>query len=241
MFKFIALQLFNGIKGMMLTQIQFYFVCVRFYGCLFYKFLQHIGGINESSFVKVLNSDIDRTPKENLEFYHQFIEEFNTTLLKLETNNKEVILAGDFNIDLLKLNEKNILSEYFDMITSNSFYPKITVPTRLINNHGTLIDNFLCKLSENTLDTTSGVLTKKLSDHQPYFIVLNNVLIKDSPPVYVKINKQDNQAIQNFHNEIITSDKLINLKYNINEDPNNTYTILHNVIQDAKTNTCLLH
>ncbi len=52
-----------------------------------------------------------------------------------------MILAGDFNIDLLKLNEKNIISEYFDIITSNSFYPKITVPTWLTNNHGTLIDN----------------------------------------------------------------------------------------------------
>ncbi len=50
------------------------------------------------------------------------------------------------------------------MITSNSFYPKLTVPTQLTNNHGTLNDNFLCKLSENTLDTTSGVLTKKLSN-----------------------------------------------------------------------------
>ncbi len=137
---------------------------------------------------------------------------FNTTLVKLEKNNKEVILAGDFNIDLLKLNEKNIISEYFDMITNNSFYPKITVPTRLTNNHGKLINKFLCKLSENTLDTTSGVLTKKLSDYQPYFIVLNNVLIKDSPPVHVKITKQDNQAIQNFHNEILNSYKLINLK-----------------------------
>ncbi len=56
------------------------------------------------------------------------------------------------------------------MITSNSFYPKITVPTRLSNNHGTLIDIFLCKLTENTLDTTSGVLINKFSDHQPYLV-----------------------------------------------------------------------
>ncbi len=38
------------------------------------------------------------------------------------------------------------------MLTSNSFYPKITVPTRLTNN---------CKLTNNTLDPTSGVLIKK--------------------------------------------------------------------------------
>ncbi len=50
------------------------------------------------------------------------------------------------------------------MLTNHSFYPKITLPTRLSNKHGTLIDNFLCKLTEATLDTTSGVLIKKFSD-----------------------------------------------------------------------------
>ncbi len=51
------------------------------------------------------------------------------------------------------------------------------------------------------------------SDYQPYFILLNNILSKDSLPVYVKITKQDSEAIQNFHNEILTSEKLVNLKW----------------------------
>ncbi len=73
-----------------------------------------------------------------------------------------MILADAFNIDLLKINEKHIIGEYFDMLTINSCYPKITVPTRLTYIHDTLIDDFLCKLTDNTLDTTSGVLIKKV-------------------------------------------------------------------------------
>ncbi len=138
--------------------------------------------------------NIYRPPKENLEFYNQFIEELAPILVNLDKNNKDVILAGDFNIE-------HIISEYFDMLTSNSFYPKIIVPTRLTNTHGTLIDNILCKLTDNTLDTTSGVLIKTFSDHQSYFILLNNILNKDSPLEYVKITKQDNEATQKFHNE----------------------------------------
>ncbi len=61
------------------------------------------------------------------------------------------------------------------MLTNNSFYPKVTLPTRLLNNHGTLIDNLLCKLSEATLNTTSGILIKRLSDHQPYFALFENI------------------------------------------------------------------
>ncbi len=99
--------------------------------------------------------NIYRPPKENLEFYNQFIEEFAPILVNHDKNNKDVILAGDFNIDLFIINEIHIMSEYFYMLTSNSFYPKITVPTRLINTHGTLIDHFLCKLTDNMLDATS--------------------------------------------------------------------------------------
>ncbi len=150
-----------------------------------------------------------------MEFYDQFINLFTPILNKLVKNNREVILAGNFKIDLLKIKDKNIISEYFDMLTSNGFYPKITVPAWLTNAHGTLADNFLSKLTENTLDTTSDVLIKGFSDHQPYFIWLNTLLTQDSPPTYVKITKQDNLAIQNFYSEILTSDKLINLKNNL--------------------------
>ncbi len=73
--------------------------------------------------------NIYRPPPKNLEFYNQFIEEFAPILVNLDKNNKDVILAGDFNIDLLKINEKHIINEYFDMLTINSVYPKITVPT----------------------------------------------------------------------------------------------------------------
>ncbi len=44
----------------------------------------------------------------------------------------------------------------------------------------------------------------------------------------------DKEAIQNVYNDILTSEKLINLKQDLKEDPNNTYNVLHNVIQDAK-------
>ncbi len=91
-----------------------------------------------------------------LQFYKSF-----------KKNKNKVIFTGDFNIDLLKINDKHVIGEYLDMLTSHSFYPKITVPTKLTNNNGTLIDNFPCKVTESTLDTTSGVLINRLSDHQP--------------------------------------------------------------------------
>ncbi len=46
-----------------------------------------------------------------------------------------------------------------------------SVPIKLSNNKWTLIDNFQCKLTECTLDTTAGVLINNFSDHQHYFII----------------------------------------------------------------------
>ncbi len=105
---------------------------------------------------------------------------------KFESDRNEVLIVVDFNINLLEINDKHIISEYFDMLTNHSFYPKIILPTRLSNKHGILIDKILCKLSEITLDTTSGVLTKQISDHQPYFVILNNIALKNRQPKFVK-------------------------------------------------------
>ncbi len=82
------------------------------------------------------------------------------------------------------------------------FYPKITVPIRLSNKHGTLINNMFCNLTDNTIDTTSGVLISKIFDHQPYFIILCNVLTKQAFPIFVKINQQDKDSMKNFENEL---------------------------------------
>ncbi len=114
-------------------------------------------------------------------YYYEFLNELSPILDILQTNHNEAIIAGDFNIDLLKINDKHVVSDYFNMFTCHTFYLKITLPTRLSNNHGTLIDNIFCKLTETTLDTTSDILIKKFSDHQPYFTLLNNVILKDSP------------------------------------------------------------
>ncbi len=72
------------------------------------------------------------------------------------------------------MKEKSLV-KFFYALTENSFYPKITLPTRFSLKQGTLIDNFYSKLTDNTLDTTLGILIKNISDHQPYFTFLNNL------------------------------------------------------------------
>ncbi len=120
------------------------------------------------------------------------------------------------------------------MLTSHSFFPKITLPTRLSNKHDTLID--LCKLTENTLDTTNGILINKFSDHQPYFTVLNSIQHKNNVPKYIKITKKDDDLILNFHVEILYSLEHVNLNPDYTSDLNINYCI----IQNTKAKICLI-
>ncbi len=73
--------------------------------------------------------------------YQDLMNEFTPTLAKLKSSKNEIIIAGDYNVNFLDVNNINIISEYFDMYATPSFYLKIAVPIRLSNKHGTLINN----------------------------------------------------------------------------------------------------
>ena len=90
-------------------------------------------------------------------------------LMKLNKLKSEFIVAGDYNIDLLKINDKPIISYYFDTITSHWYFHKTPLSTRHIHYNGTLLGTFLCNLS------SAGILISNISKHLPYFTSLNYV------------------------------------------------------------------
>ena len=94
-----------------------------------------------------------------------FIAEFTQYIDKLSIIKRSCCVAGDMNINLLKINERPAFNEYFDMMVGLSFIPKITQPTRFSQKSCTLIDQIFTNESvyENTLP--SGILIGKLSDH----------------------------------------------------------------------------
>ncbi len=128
--------------------------------------------------------------------YRQFIEEIAQILSSLENENSECIIVDDLNIKLLKVNEKEVFGEFFDALTENSFYPKITLPTRFSNKHGILIDNLFCKLTDKSINTTSGILIKTFLDHQPCFMFMNDINHKKKTKnVFIKVKAQSAEAI----------------------------------------------
>ena len=116
---------------------------------------------------------------------------FLPTLKKANKEKKPVLIAGDFNIDLLKLNSDTFTNEYFDQLTNNHFMPLITLPTRIASKSKTLIDNII--FNKFSPGIKSGNINASISDHSPQFAIipLQNKKSKD---------KNKDKFIRNFRN-----------------------------------------
>ena len=104
------------------------------------------------------------------------LEEFNNDFLSpfleaLDKENKRKYLLGDYNVDLLKIDEDSKSSSFFDSLTSSLFVPHIIHPTRITSTSKTLIDNIFSN-SPNFRDGISGNLTVSLSDHLSQFLII---------------------------------------------------------------------
>ena len=88
--------------------------------------------------------------------------------------NKNCILTGDFNLNLLKHAKSSGVSKFLENLLSHKFMPQINLPTRITEKTTTLIDNIL--INNNVLNCISGNITTSISDHLPQFIVLDSLL-----------------------------------------------------------------
>ena len=150
-------------------------------------------------------------------------------LQEISISNSEALICGDYNINLLKINGEAHFSEFFDTMLGHSFYPKITLPTRLNRTSGaTLIDNIYCKLSSQTLTTSAGIILDELSDHYPYFLGIDNLNIKQTkPPRRVKQKVNNTRAMENLRDYMLDSTITKNLNRDLLADPNENYNILN--------------
>ena len=124
----------------------------------------------EDTATDILLGNIYRPPRDLLSNYKSFTQELALTLNTFLNGNYEIIRGGDTNIDLLKIKKKDFVNDFFDMFVASGFFPRITLPTRISNSSATLIDNFMCKLTNKSENSIAGILLtclSALSDHFP--------------------------------------------------------------------------
>ena len=164
----------------------------------------------------------------------QFLNEFTLLIVSLETYRLNINLAGDYNLNLLTNNNDELGNELFDLITSHSLLPQITLPTRLSQTSGTLIDNILCKAHISIKPTTAGILLNKLSDHQPCFIILGITFCGCNNPKFIRKYVQLESVIYNINSDIRSSGLDDKIDTSMTAYPNISYSIIHFVIENTK-------
>ena len=112
----------------------------------------------------------------------------------LSKENKEVYICGDFNFDLLKLENNHVCQEFYNLLCSYGFLSKITQPSRITDYHTSRIDNIFCNNLSDEIKIGNILLT--LSEHFSQFVSVKREKIDLKN---VKIYQRD---FSNFDNNL---------------------------------------
>ena len=156
-----------------------------------------------------------RVPDTNVNL---FIEKYNEIVEQLKTN-YELVLVGDFNIDLLK--DDISKNSFMLCLQSNYLVPVITKATRLaskVNDSGivvtsaTLIDNVFIKANTRHI---SGVIETNISDHFSIFTSIPLTAKETNKNTEIKYRSINDFNQRKFNYQLTHSD-IFNI-FNVND------------------------
>ena len=150
------------------------------------------GGLNK----KLSLCNIYRPPRDRNSEIQSFLSEITPIMSTISNNYTESIISGDFNLDLLKINSRALISDYIELLYSFSFLPSITLPTRLSRRSATLIDQIFLKSS--TSNTCGGIILSNISDHLMPFLCIDLQQQCVAPPKTISYQRCDSESINNF-------------------------------------------
>ena len=90
--------------------------------------------------------------------------------MKANSENKEIMLMGDFNMNLLNYESNESVADFLDTMCTHGFLPCTSGPTRLTSYSKTLIDNIFYSGISN--DNQSGNILTNISDHLSQILFL---------------------------------------------------------------------
>ena len=97
---------------------------------------------------------------------------------KILIENKYIYLIGDFYVNILHDVPGGLSTQEFKNIFSTNYcFLLINIPTRVIMNSASLIDNMYSNFPAQGNVCDSGVLKTNISDHYAIFCIVNNAVV----------------------------------------------------------------
>ena len=94
--------------------------------------------------------------------------DFTNILSKREITNKELVLVGDVNTNVLDFNESKIVESFGTLMFRHGLIPTVNKPTRVTTNTATAIDHMTANSVINGVFKT-GIIKTDICDHFPIF------------------------------------------------------------------------
>ena len=83
----------------------------------------------------------------NYDMFNTFIE---NKISSISPSSVNIVMCGDFNLDLLSMSEDRFSSSFYEIMNSLSLIPMIARPTRIAGTSCTLIHNIFVSNLENS-------------------------------------------------------------------------------------------
>ena len=133
----------------------------------------------------ILISTWYRPPNSNSEI----LDSFEIFLQNIDKENKEIIITGDFNIDLMPSETENSTAKRLkELLNTYQLSQLIKKPTRITESTKTLLDLIICK-TDDPKTATTDVVELGISDHNlVYTLVERSEYVSRNP----KLLKQGN-------------------------------------------------
>ena len=109
--------------------------------------------------------------------YEQFENYLTTFFSRTKSCNKNIHIAGDFNLNLLDHNTNKKVQDFLNLIYQNSLIPTINKPTRVSMKTATAIDNILTNSFVDT-NSKSAIFKTDISEHFPICLFLPSTKFK---------------------------------------------------------------
>ena len=111
-----------------------------------------------------------------------FLKYFDETVEKFISSGKSLCIMGDFNLDLLKIENSRFSRDFFLLLQSCYLAPSIDKPTHVYNNSATLRDNIFINTAERLI--ASGNIISDITNHLSQFCVMK--LTKEKMQIVLK-------------------------------------------------------
>ena len=192
------------------------------------QFLELSGG-GLTNRLKLCN--IYRPPRDRNDDIDSFLFELTPILSAVTSSTGDCLIAGDFNLDLLKIDSRSTYSKYLELMYCFSLKPTVTLPTRLSRRNATLIDHIFCKSSSSNI--SGGIIISNISDHLMPFLCLDITKEYSTPPKTIAFQPSDAHSINAFLSAIDEIDFTEHIPQNIDANANHSFDIFKKLIDDC--------